>query len=79
MHNFDPYEELLKAQHRIAGIEGSIQQIAMAFNERATLMDQLVKNQEQLIKQLNLQDLQINKMHDRIRLLEAVRQHENKN
>ena len=78
-HDFDPYEQLLRAQHRIATIEGSIQQIAIAFNDRSTLLQQIVDNQEKLIDQLNLQDQQLNMMHNRIRLLEAARQYENNN
>jgi ABC-type transporter Mla subunit MlaD len=79
MHNFDPYEELLRLQHKIVTIEGSIQQIAIAFNDRSNLLQQIVDNQTKLIDQLNLQDQQLNMMHNRIRLLEAARQHENKN
>ena len=78
-NDWDPYEELVRLGQRVNQIDHNIQQIAIAFNERSTLLQQIVDNQEKLINQLNLQDLQIEKMHNRIRLLEAARQYENKN
>lgn len=77
--SFDPYDSLLKLQQQLKQCSDNIMQLAAALNSRG---DQ----QKKIIDQINLQteainehDLQLQELHARVRLLEVVRQYENKN
>jgi hypothetical protein len=70
--DFDPLHRL--EQHGLI-----IKQLANSHNSTTELHKQLVEHVNQLIAAVNQQDLQINELHDRIRLLEVARQYENTN
>ena len=59
-NDFDPLDILMKQQHKISQIDQNIKQLAVAFNARSDLIEQLVEN----VKMLNT------KVHE----LEAVTQ-----
>jgi hypothetical protein len=67
--NFDPLSRL--EQHG-----NLIKQLAHSHNSATELHKQLVDHVNQLIAAVNQQDLQINELHDRLRLLEVARQYE---
>jgi predicted nucleic acid-binding Zn-ribbon protein len=47
--DFDPLDILMKQQHKISQLDTNIKQLAVAYNSRNELLDQMVEN----IKQLN--------------------------
>jgi predicted nucleic acid-binding Zn-ribbon protein len=47
--DFDPLEILMAQQHKISQLDTNIKQLAVAYNSRNELLDQMVEN----IKQLN--------------------------
>jgi predicted nucleic acid-binding Zn-ribbon protein len=45
---FDPLDILMKQQHKISQLDQNIKQLAVAYNSRNDLLDQLVANIQQL-------------------------------
>jgi predicted nucleic acid-binding Zn-ribbon protein len=45
---FDPLDILMKQQHKISQLDQNIKQLAVAYNSRNDLIDQLVANVQQL-------------------------------
>lgn len=76
--NFDPLAELEKIREQNQLIISNHQQIARAFNEHATLLKQITQHLEEIGARLNIQDKELTDLHNRVRLLETVRQYENK-
>ena len=55
--DFDPLDILMKQQHKISQLDTNIKQLAVAYNSRNELLEQLVEN----VKMLNnkVQDLEV--------------------
>lgn len=45
---FDPLDILMRQQHKISQLDNNIKQLAVAYNSRNDLLDQLVANVQQL-------------------------------
>ena len=67
--NFNPLEKLEK-------LEQMNQRLLKAHADNCKLLQQLVVHVNQLTEARNNHDLQINEMHNRLRLLEVARQYE---
>jgi predicted nucleic acid-binding Zn-ribbon protein len=46
--DFDPLEILMTQQHKISQLDTNIKQLAVAYNSRNVLLDQMVENLKQL-------------------------------
>jgi predicted nucleic acid-binding Zn-ribbon protein len=46
--DFDPLDILMKQQHKITQLDTNIKQLAVAYNSRNELLDQMVENLKQL-------------------------------
>ena len=46
--DFDPLDILMKQQHKISQLDTNIKQLAVAYNSRNELLDQMVENLKQL-------------------------------
>ena len=46
--DFDPLDILMKQQHKISQLDNNIKQLAVAYNSRNELLDQMVENLKQL-------------------------------
>ena len=45
---FDPLDILMKQQHKISQLDNNIKQLAVAYNSRNDLLDQIVANLQQV-------------------------------
>jgi len=76
--DFDPYDTLIKCDSQINQIQQNIFEIARAINQRSEALEDIIKTLNHNTLLLNDQQAQLKNLHDRVRLLEAARQHENK-
>lgn len=79
MTEFDPYEALIKCENQITLLRTNILEIARAFNERSEDLAKTIQALNHNTNIMNDQEAAISNLHDRVRLLEAVRQNESKN
>ena len=68
---FDPLEQLEK-------LNATTQRLIELHNQNTQLLKQVVEQINQHTEAINAHDLQINEIHNRVRLLEVARQYENK-
>jgi septal ring factor EnvC (AmiA/AmiB activator) len=69
--DFDPLGDLQKMAKNQEIMAKNINEMVKAINERSDTINQLVT-------QINLQDLELTELHNRVRLLEAARQYDKK-
>lgn len=68
--DFDPLDILMKQQHRIGQLDQNIKQLAVAYNSRNDLLDQVVENLKQLntkVHALEIQNIQLSAEIEQLR------------
>lgn len=75
--NFNPLDTLEQLQKQLKQCSDNIIQLARALNARGDQQQQIIDQINQQTSAINSHDLQINDIHNRLRLLEVARQYEN--
>jgi len=75
---FDPYETLIKCETQIQLIQNNILEIVRAVNQRSDALEDIIRTLNHNTILFNDQQTLLKSLHDRVRLLEAARQNENK-
>jgi predicted nucleic acid-binding Zn-ribbon protein len=61
--DFDPLDILMKQQHKISQLDTNIKQLAVAYNSRNELLDQMVENLKQLNDKVYLLETEVQRLN----------------
>jgi predicted nucleic acid-binding Zn-ribbon protein len=61
--DFDPLDILMKQQHKISQLDTNIKQLAVAYNSRNELLDQMVENIKQLNDKVYLLETEVQRLN----------------
>jgi len=61
--DFDPLDILMKQQHKISQLDTNIKQLAVAYNSRNDLLDQMVENLKQLNDKVYLLETEVQRLN----------------
>jgi hypothetical protein len=75
--NFDPLTRLEKLDEKATALHDLVQRLTESHNQNIVLLKQIIEQINQQTGAINAHDLQINEIHNRLRLIEVARQYEN--
>ncbi|CAB4153557.1 hypothetical protein UFOVP635_8 [uncultured Caudovirales phage] len=78
MHDWDPYEEMMKLQHQAYKATETMNRLLKVMVERDQTIKTLLEQSNIHTGMLNDQQEEIAELHNRVRLLEMTRQYERK-
>ena len=74
--DFNPYEELQEIRRACEITSRQVSQLAKNLSQQATLAQQMVTQINSLTEAINQQSLQLEDLHNRMRLIEVARQYD---
>jgi hypothetical protein len=77
--NFDPLAQLEHLDEKVKALQEMVNYLVESHNKNITVLKQMVEQINQHTGAINAHDLQINDIHNRLRLIEVARQYENNN
>jgi len=77
--NFDPLAKLEHLDAKVKALQEMVNHLVESHNQNITVLKQVIEQINQQTGAINAHDLQINEIHNRLRLLEVARQYETNN
>jgi hypothetical protein len=74
--DFDPLTKLEKLDTQVNALHTLVQKLIESHNQNIELLKQIIEQINQQTGAINAHDLQINEIHNRLRLIEVARQYE---
>jgi septation ring formation regulator EzrA len=75
--NYNPYEELEEVKRQCLITARTVSQVTQNLKQQATLGQQMLGHLNQMTEAVNNLSLQLEDLHNRIRLIEVARQYDN--